>query len=82
MRSFSKVEFHSPIFAAGVNIGKCLPAANKTFKELHMIFTPEGMIIKINDPSYKIINAEIIVPWANVVWAAYLPEEKPIAVKK
>ncbi len=81
MRKLSRAEFHSSIFApsktgASVNIGRNLPSEQKRFTELDMSWTPEGMIVKINSPSHNILNCEIIVPWANVVWAQFLTESK------
>lgn len=76
MRKYSKVQFQSSIFASGVNVGNFLPAADKTFQELDMSYSPEGICIHISDTNRRIVKCEIIVPWANVVYAQLLPEEK------
>lgn len=76
MQKYSKVQFQSPIFAAGVNIGTFLPAANKTFHKLDMSWSLEGMVVAIEDANYRISNCTILVPWANICWTQLLPKAR------
>lgn len=75
MRRVSKAEFHQPICISGsqvVTIGRTLPAANKTFEELLMTWSQEGLIVQISMRQYNIVSTEVLVPWANVVYCQFV----------
>lgn len=68
------VEFHTPIFMAGNNIGVVLPSPLKTWPGLSMKCTSIGVHVFIASVKTG-LNEEGFVPWSNVKNVKLAPEE-------
>jgi hypothetical protein len=77
-KKFSEAKFHQSLHCKGLGeLGSKLPSDNKAASVLEMTETDTGLDIRMT-LAVTGKTGRLLVPWANVVYAAVIDEQAPV----
>ena len=78
-KKLMRVEFHTPVFACGINAGNILKAAEHSsrYTDLALRADDIGVYVRFKPEGKPTIGLEEFIPWSNVKSVTLAPEDRP-----